>query len=248
MHRPDEPDLCIVIPAYNEENRIRETLERLAEEFRGWHKLQFLVCDDGSSDQTTAVAEAAARRLSLRLTVLKQQHSGKGQAMRYALQECSSHYVAISDADITLRSGEVEQALRKLSSADLVIFSKTKQEGGKNLPRWVMSRGFSLLLRLLFQIPFHDTQGVKVMRLSAVRQIMPACQSTGFFLEAEIVIVARRVGLRVVEQPWLYSYSGGSKVTASAILKMVVDALRTKLSGQPSLGHSLIDRNLNTGE
>jgi dolichyl-phosphate beta-glucosyltransferase len=225
-------DLSIIIPAYNEARRILPTIERQVRELRGL-RYSIIVCDDGSCDNTAALCEAIKERLNLRLMVLKQQHAGRGQALRYALERTSSKYVVFSSADIVLRRFEVEQALSRLRRADLVMFSKWTRKRPRNVARWILSRMFSFLLRVLFHVPFHDTQGVKLAGVHTARQIISACSSSGFFLDAEIAIVAFNRGLRVVEQAWDYSYSPGSTITPFAVFGIAHEMLLMRLRLPP---------------
>jgi len=221
-------DICIIIPAYNEYKRIGSTIEKQAKELERW-AAQILVCDDGSSDSTSAIAKTVANRTGTNLILLRQAHVGRGEALRHAVKKCVSRYVVFSSADVVVRNIEIEEALRRLRTAHLVMFSKVRsQEYGGTAFRRILSRCFALLVRTLFQVRFHDTQGVKVMRLLTAKQIMPFCRSKGFFLDAEVAIVALKHCLRVVEQPWRYSYSLGSKVTPSAIARMVIEMLVTR--------------------
>jgi len=225
-------DLCIIIPAYNESRRILATIEKQVEELQGW-VYHIIVCDDGSSDNTAALCETIRERPGLSLRVLRQRHAGRGQALKYALERCSSKYVAFSSADIVLRRFEVERGLTRLRKADLVMFSKWTRKRSGNAPRWILSRVFSFFLRVLFHVPFHDTQGVKLVELQTVRKIISACSSSGFFLDAEIAIVAFKRGFRVVEQPWDYSYSPGSTITPSAALRVAHEMLLIRLRLPP---------------
>lgn len=220
-------DLAIVIPAYNEQKRIKSTLVKQVEQLGNW-SFQIVVCDDGSSDSTSSLSRYTGMRLGVDLKVIWQEHAGRGEALRRALSSCESDYIVFSSADIVLGKEEIQETLAKLGRADLVMFSKVAKSGGFTL-RWVLSRGFAWLVRLLFHVPFYDTQGVKVMeRLTAV-SVMFSCKSRGFFLDAEFAIVAWRKGLRILEQPWRYSYSLGSKVTVSAVLRIIVEMVQTRV-------------------
>ncbi len=222
-------NLCIIIPVYNEERRVTSTLERQTEELEGY-PTDILICDDGSSDDTSAVVEAIAKRLGSNIMVVKQPHAGRGQAIRYSLSKCRSKYVAFSSADIVLKHSEIKEALRKLDTADLVMFSKARDgKFGENSLRVIMSKVFSYLVRVLFGVSFEDTQGVKIMPLQIAKQIIPLCRSKGFFLDAEMAIAAFHNGLRVVEQPWRYPYSQGSTVNLQSVSKMAFEMLLMRL-------------------
>lgn len=224
-----ESNLCIIIPAYNEEKRLQSTLEEQAKELEHW-PASVLVCDDGSSDNTSTIAESIAKRLKIRLTTIRQVHAGRGQAIRYSLSHCQSRYVAFSSADIVLSKSEIEEAFRRLEKADLVMFSKVRGAGlRRNMSREILSAVFSSLVRVLFCVPFGDTQGIKIMSLEIAKQVVSQCRSKGFFLDAEIAIIAFRHRLRIVEQPWRHQYSRGSTVNISSIAKMALEMMQTRL-------------------
>ena len=184
----DRADCTLVIPAYNEEKRIRSLLEDLS----GFRGDLIFVCD--GTDATPAVIGAfAAAHPSLSIRCLTfPVRLGKGGGVVAGIREASTRYVGYMDADGSTSLSEMERLFDCLATADGAIGSRwlpgsvmTVRQG---LRRRAESRLFNLVVRLLFGLGYRDTQcGAKVFRREALDRVLPSIRSTGFEFDVELL-------------------------------------------------------------
>lgn len=214
--------LTIILPCFDEGGRLPEALERYLRHFpAGDGGIELLVVDDGSSDETVAVAEAAAAR-DPRVRVLRHRpNRGKGFAVRTGMLAGRGELLVFTDADASYGPEEVERVVRALDDAAVAIGRRGELETGGPLLRRLASRVFNLAMRLLLGLPFRDTQcGLKAFRRDAARELFGRARVDGFAFDAETLFLARRLGLTVVEVEVSPEAREGSKV------RLAVDALR----------------------
>jgi len=215
--------LTIILPAFNEAERLPTTLAT----YLGWFpdgadEVEVLVVDDGSTDDTLAVAEAAAAR-DPRVRVLPTQpNHGKGFAVRAGMLAARGDRVVFTDADGSYTPAEVERVALALAGADVAIGARGEVDAGSGpILRRVASRVFNQAMRLMLGLPYRDTQcGLKGFRREAAKELFARAAVNGFAFDAEALFLAGRLGLRVAEVPVRAEERDGSKV------RLAVDALR----------------------
>jgi glycosyltransferase involved in cell wall biosynthesis len=214
--------LTIVLPCYEEGERLPGALERYLGHFpAGETGIEVLVVDDGSRDQTAAAADAVAAR-DPRVRVLRSSpNRGKGFAVRTGMLAGRGELLVFTDADGSYGPEEVERVVRALDDAAVAIGRRGDLEQGWPLLRRLASRVFNLATRLLLGLPFRDTQcGLKAFRREAAAELFGRTRVDGFAFDAEALFLARRLGLTVVEVEVSPELREGSKV------RLAVDALR----------------------
>jgi dolichyl-phosphate beta-glucosyltransferase len=223
------PDLSLVIPTFQEQQRLPRTLEELEQFTRdAGIKLEVIVCDDGSTDATTEVVRQWMARSFPNMTVdlVEIAHRGKGAAVREGMRHVTAPIVGCFDADLSPGTDAVEKLYRAiLDGPDMVIASRGLPESVIEIrPAWyreLAGRIFNLYIRRLTKIDFRDTQcGLKLWRSQVAREIFRHQRLDGFAFDAELVVLASRLGFRVDEVPVRWAHSEGSK------LSMVRDAFR----------------------
>jgi len=215
-------DCTIVIPAYNEEDRIGALLADL-DGFEG----PVIVVADGTDRTATMVEAHAARHPGLRLTCLSfSRRLGKGGGILAGFRAAGTPYVGFMDADGSTSPAEMLRLFSCLSDADGAIASRWC--AGAVVPvrqgvfRRLQSRAFNLLIRLLFGLPYADTQcGAKAFRMEALRPVLDEMRLSGFEFDVELLWRLRRHGRRVVEVPSCWSDRGGSKVGGGDSMRML---------------------------
>ena len=214
--------LSIVIPAYNEEARIGATLEQLVNALASSRPFEVIVVDDGSRDQTgEIVAGFAARHSSIRL-LRGRRNVGKGAAVRRGMLEATGEHVCFSDADLPVSVSEIERMTGLLEQGyDVVIASRTPEWTGvyvgRGTARRLISRGFNVMVRRIFGIPFRDTQcGVKCFRREVARDIFERSRIDGFAFDVEILLIASRLGLSLGQVSVSVTDTGLSSVRLAA--------------------------------
>jgi glycosyltransferase involved in cell wall biosynthesis len=215
-------DCTIVVPAYNEERRIGGLLEALAP-FEG----PVIVVADGTDRTASLVREFGAAHPGLALTCLEfPERLGKGGGIMAGFRAAGTPYVGFMDADGSTAPAEMARLFTFLADADGAIASRWCP--GAVVPvrqgpvRRLQSRAFNLLIRLLFDLPYADTQcGAKVFRSEVLRGVLDEMELPGFEFDVELLWRLRRRGARVVEVPSVWRDRGGSKVGGGDSVRML---------------------------
>jgi glycosyltransferase involved in cell wall biosynthesis len=214
----------IVIPVYNEEEALRPCIERLCiflgEEFA--HDWQIIIANNGSTDATVDVArniEAGEERVRL----LNLDRKGRGLALRRAWSESTADVVSYMDVDLSTNLRYFPLLVEGLCCGyDLAVGSRLMQASivARRLKREVLSRGFNLLIRLLFQTRFSDAQcGFKALRRDAAQQLLPHIVNNSWFFDAELLILAEKNNFRIFEAPveWMEDLDSRVNLSATAL-------------------------------
>jgi dolichyl-phosphate beta-glucosyltransferase len=210
------PSLTVVLPCYNEAERLPRTLRSLLAHLSGVPgEVEVLVVDDGSTDATVAAVEAiAGADARVRLLCLSS-NRGKGAAVRVGMLAAEGELIVFTDADGSYGPGELDRIIRALAEAPVAIGARVATSGP--LTRRVASRVFSLAIRVLVGLPFADTQsGLKGFRRPAAREIFGQARLDGFAFDVEALLLAGRLGLDVVEVGVQAIERRGSKVRVLA--------------------------------
>ena len=102
----------------------------------------------------------------------------------------------------------------------------------QGLLRRLESRGFNLLIRVLFGFSYHDTQcGAKVFKRAAIDAVLPAMVSRGFEFDVELLWRLKRAGFRVIEVPIEWQNQGDSRVEKKDMIRMLSGLLKVRFSG-----------------
>lgn len=215
------PAFSLVIPAYNEENRITQFLESIT----GFDGELIVVCD--GTDRTADVVENLARsRPHLAIRCLRFDHRlGKGGGVIAGLEEATAPLVGYVDADGSTGMAEMQRLFSFLPAADGAIGSRWVEGSTLTVKQGFLrraeSRCFNLLIRLLFGLTYHDTQcGAKVFTKEAVDAVLPRMTATGFEFDVELLWRMRRAGFRIVEVPIEWQNKGDSRVKKRDMVRM----------------------------
>lgn len=211
--------LSIVIPAYNEVQRIGPALVGIisyfaARRFRG----EIIVADDGSTDATSAEALKIIGGGSDGLVLTLPGNRGKGRAVREGVLASSGEYVLFCDADMSVPIGTTDRVLELLASESDVVIASRALEGSdirirQTRLRESMGRTFNRLARMLMKIDLRDTQcGFKGFRRSAAMTLFSDLKTEGFAFDVEVLMKARALGYRISEIPVVWCDSRPSRV------------------------------------
>jgi glycosyltransferase involved in cell wall biosynthesis len=200
--------ISIIMPAYNEANRITHSIEETARTFGSFGcAWELIVMDDGSSDTTYASAQQAAARYGDKVIVRKNASNfGKGRALKKAFHYVTGDYVVFLDADLDLHPAQVQTLfdIMRLDNADIVIGSKMHPNSRVKYPlhRRIISYGYYLLVKLLFGMPCRDTQtGLKVFKADVLKSVFPRILVKKFAFDLEVLVNACHLGYRLVDAP-----------------------------------------------
>jgi len=192
----------VVIPVHNEAECLLTEVNALTAELqRGQVDYELILAENGSTDQTGALAEALAQQ-DPHVRVLRLPSPDYGAAMKAGMLAARGQFVVnfdidFHDVDFMLR------ALPLLDSCGVVVGSKLMAgaEDRRSPLRHLVSWGFTTMLRLLFDWRMDDTHGIKVLRREVVRRFAPQTVMTRDLFDTELIIRARRAGVKVGALP-----------------------------------------------
>jgi len=234
--------LSVVIPAYNEEDRLPRTLERVLA-YLGDQPLSFeiLAVDDGSSDSTAELVKRVAAR-DERVRLIREPHRGKGSAVRAGALVAAGRAVIFTDADLSHPDEELSRLPALLDNpaplrggAQVVIASREgtgAHRVGEPGYRHLMGRVFNLFVRLIAVPHVQDTQcGLKCFTREAARELFGGQTIEGFGFDVELLFLARKRDYRVIEVPITWRHVPASRVDPLRdTLRMLADVLRVRLN------------------
>ncbi|MEW6028034.1 MAG: dolichyl-phosphate beta-glucosyltransferase [Chloroflexota bacterium] len=237
----NSPFLSVIIPAYNEENRLPRTLEQVFTFLKKQsYQAEVLVVENGSTDGTLAAARAFAEQYPS-LRVYQEPHSGKGLAVRRGVNEARGEYLFLCDADLSMPVEEIAKFLPPaLTDFDIAIASREAPGAVRHdepAYRHLTGRVFNTLIRWLVLPRIQDTQcGFKCFRARAARQLFESQTLMGWSFDVEILFLAHRRGLKVREVPIHWYYNGESKVSILRdSLRMFLDLLLIRRNARRGL-------------
>jgi len=213
--------LSIIVPAYNEEQRLPATLDRIREYLDGRDEAyEVLVVDDGSTDSTLSLARSAAEGWPQLQVLALGANEGKGAAVRLGMLRARGEHRVFSDADLSTPIEEVERLRARLhGKCAVAIASRALPEStiAVHQPgrREVMGRTYNRLLRLSALRGLHDTQcGFKAFTAEAAIACFEPLRTLRFGFDAEVLLRARRKGWTVAEVPVRWEHKEDSRVSA----------------------------------
>jgi dolichyl-phosphate beta-glucosyltransferase len=228
------PYLSIVIPAYNEAQRLPKTIERVLQFLGTWGRpAEVIVVDDGSKDDTIARAKAAGGD---RIVVSPNEgNRGKGFSVRRGMLLARGEYRLMTDADLSTPIEEVDRLLARAALGyDVVIASRAMQGANVEIRQpWYrenMGRVFNLFVRTLTGLHLQDTQcGFKLFSARAAEDAFGACLLDGFSFDVEALYVANRRGYRIAELPVTWRNDEATRVGVFRdSTRMFLDLLRIR--------------------
>jgi dolichyl-phosphate beta-glucosyltransferase len=234
------PHLAVIIPAFNEEVRLRPTLERIHEYLSAQsYSWSVTVVSDGSTDQTEAIATKFAEEHPGFHLIANRPNQGKGAAVRAGMLEVEGELLLFSDADLAAPIEEIEKLLPSMDRGfDIAIGSRPMKESHLEIRQpkyreW-MGRAFNMAVQLLAVKGIHDTQcGFKLFKREVARNIFSRCKLDGFGFDFESLMIARDLGYKIDEVPIRWSHQEGSKVVMMRDgPKMLVELVKLRLAGK----------------
>ena len=216
------PPFTAVIPCFNEESRIGDTL-RVTLDYLGANapESELIVVNDGSTDATAAIAREKLDGARIRTRLLENfPNRGKGAAVRSGLLAAQKPIGLFFDADLSTPLGETPKLIEPIAHGeiDIAFGSRALDRSliGVHQP-WRREQGgrvFNLLVRAATGLRFWDTQcGFKAFQLDVCRPILEAAHVNGFAFDVELLFLAHSAGLRIREIPVRWNHAEGSKVS-----------------------------------
>lgn len=211
------PQLSIVIPAYNEQERLGphlyEVLDYLDEHYP---KYELIIVDDGSRDNTANTVTKAIKNEPRAQLISYQPNHGKGYAIRTGVAATHGERVLFMDADLSTPLTEIPRILEVLKDVDIVIGSRANSKSIKKAPvfRQLASYIFDQIKYLMVGLrQFKDTQcGFKAYKGEVARRLFAKGKIDRFMFDAEILFLAQKEGLNIKELSVTWADAPGSSV------------------------------------
>jgi dolichyl-phosphate beta-glucosyltransferase len=212
--------LSVVIPCYNEEQRLPRTVEQI-ERYLDARQTDYelVLVDDGSRDGTRAVMDAAAaNHAAVRVEALPR-NRGKGRALAVGVEAAKGDEILVTDADLSTPIAELEKLQAALDrGAGIAIGSRALRESrvevSQPVYRVLMGKGFNLIVQAVLLPGIWDTQcGFKLFRADVARRVFAGLITDGFGYDPEVLYRARRQGVKIVEVPVVWRNSAPTKVS-----------------------------------
>ncbi len=232
----EQPQYSIIVPAYNEKERIGPSLRRMVDYLheQSW-SAEIIVVNDGSRDNTSEIVSGfAIENPEIRL-VQNPGNRGKGFAVWNGMLQARGNILLFTDADLSSPISEAPKLFAALQQgADVVVGSRwmdpSMQTQRQSLRRQLFSRAFNLFLKIVLGLNFHDTQcGFKVFTRRSAEAIFPLQKVERFGFDPEILFLARTMGFKTLEVPVVWANDDRSTVNPLRDgFRMGVDALKVR--------------------
>lgn len=217
------PQISIIIPAYEESERLGDSIRQILSYIKDNHlDAELIVVDDGSKDNTTEIAKKVCAEFpEIETKVIRyEQNRGKGFAIKTGLLEAQSDIALFSDADLSTPIEELPKLVKPIQNDeyDVTFGSRALDRSliGVHQP-WRREQGgkvFNFIVRTLTGLPFWDTQcGFKAFNMQKFRPLLELMTIDRFGFDVEFLYVANYKGLRLKEIPVRWDHCEGTKVS-----------------------------------
>jgi glycosyltransferase involved in cell wall biosynthesis len=224
------PEVSIILCAYNEESVIENALEKVDHVMvkTGWN-YEIILVDDGSSDNTRQKAiQYRDKNGNGRLKVIGyEKNRGKGNAIRVGFTYAKGKFVVTMDGDLDINPILIPRYIEALKKSDIAIASKWHRQShvAITLRRKILSFGFNILSRLFTGIKMRDTQsGLKAFRRKVLERMSPRLIVNQYAFDLELMAACNHTGFNIVELPVDANIRG--TIGFVEILRMSFDVLK----------------------
>lgn len=237
----ETPFLSIVIPAYNEEARLPDSLRVIADFVASKpYPVEVVVVDNNSTDGTSAIIQDFAGRFPF-VRAMSETNQGKGAAVRTGMLGARGQYRFICDADLSMPIDEVDKFLPPLlDNYDIAIASREAAGAVRYHEPWyrhLMGRVFNTIVRLFAVHGLQDTQcGFKMFRADVADALFPLQTLNGWSFDVEILYAAQRWGYRIVEVPINWYYKENTRIhPVRDSIDMFLEVFKIRRNGRRGL-------------
>lgn len=228
------PSLSIVIPAYNEAKRINPLLSGLIEQ-----DIEYIFICDGTDNTYDIIQEYARDHIQLNIRCFSyEKRLGKGGGVYTGFRKSSAPVIGFMDADNSTPVSELVRLHSLMGEHDGVIGSRHMPgqvlQRKQSIFRRIQSRAFNGFIRMIFGLPFHDTQcGAKIFRKEVVDAILPRLQSKGFEFDVELLWNCIRSGYSLIEIPVIWNDTLDSRLRMTDTVSMLFTLIRIRTDTLP---------------
>ena len=228
--------ISIIIPAYNEEKRIPEALNKILKYLKE-RKMnnEIIVVVDKGKDRTLEIIQRYSKKYKNIKYIYNPKKQGKGYAIKKGILASKGNLVLFADADTSTPITELDKFLTKIKDYDIGIGSREhKDSDGRNklLSRVILGNmGNFLIRRFLGVKKIRDTQcGFKLFKGKVARQLFSLSRINGFGFDFEIIFLAQKKRFKIIEHPVNWIYCEGTKVTWQSHFKTLSELFEIKIN------------------
>lgn len=228
--------ISIIIPAYNEEKRIPEALNKILKYLKERKmKNEIIVVVDKGKDRTLEVIQRYSKKYKNIKYIYNPKKQGKGYAIKKGILASKGNLVLFADADTSTPITELDKFLTKIKDYDIVIGSREHKDSdvrNKLLSRVILGNmGNFLIRRFLGVKKIRDTQcGFKLFKGKVARQLFSLSRINGFGFDFEIIFLAQKKRFKILEYPINWIYCEGTKVTWQSHFKTLSELFEIKMN------------------
>jgi dolichyl-phosphate beta-glucosyltransferase len=228
--------ISVVIPAFNEEKRIKTTLEGIINYFKKTKYIyEILVVDDGSRDKTSQIVQSFNNK---NIIILKNKYNkGKGYSVNKGILNAKYPLILFTDSDLAIPIKELDNFLKYTQSYNILIASRNLKESHiqvkQPVHRRLLGKSFPLFVNLIVGLKYKDTQcGFKLLKSGVGKKIAKLQKINGFAFDVELLFIAEHLGYKAKEIPvTCINREGGSVNPTIDSIKMLRDLLKIRYFG-----------------
>tara|TARA_Y100000310_G_scaffold130047_1_gene129217 strand:- start:1240 stop:1947 length:708 start_codon:yes stop_codon:yes gene_type:complete len=228
-------DLSIVIPIYNEEKRVKESILQINSFLKNNQNIdnyEIICVVDGPTDKTREILESINLE-NLKLTE-KRENKGKGYSTKQGMLLAKYPYALFTDTDLATPLEELNKFIPYVKDYDIIIASRHLKESEVERSPWrvIIGKVFVLFNRLVLNLNIQDTQcGFKLFNKESIEAIFPLQKTNRFAFDVELLFLARKKGFKIKEIPVKWKHSGESTVRiARDTFGMARDTIKVRIN------------------
>jgi len=216
-----EIELSIIIPAYEKEKWIINTIKSLLEHFP---RAEIIIINDGSKDNTKKIKNIFGDKI---VYLENEINKGKGYSLRKGFEKAKGRYLIFTDADLPFGIEYIEKVFKKLKQKKSIVIGHREEFYNDRFYKKLLRPFLYLILRILFGFKYQDTQcGLKGFIKEQGKRVFALSVTNGFVIDIEILYLAKRLdysvnGVEVKQE----IFSDSSTFNFSSILRMLFDLL-----------------------
>jgi glycosyltransferase involved in cell wall biosynthesis len=216
--------VSIIIPAYNEEERIEATIKDICKTFSK-SAYELIISAEDSTDKTAKIVKTLMMRnkhIKL-LSSNKTKRLGKGKSLQRGFSKATNNIIVFADADMSADAKEIEKLIKHLDKVDVAIGSRAiKGSKVKTLPiRKFLGRGFIFGVNLLLNLKIKDTQcGYKAFKRTVLKNLFLEVKSSGWEFDVELLWKIKKAGYKITEVPIKWDHKDQAKLKVTDIFNM----------------------------
>ena len=235
-----KPSVNIVIPVFNEDKELAQSIATLVEYLRG-NLVDFVwritIADNASTDDTLQVGRKLAQVIP-EVSVVHVDQKGRGRAVKFVWQQDKADILAYMDVDLSTDLKHLPPLVRSLTRGyDIAIGTRNAKGSrvyGRSLLRTITSKVYIMIIKLFFWVHFSDAQcGFKAVTRRMVRELIPRIQDNEWFFDTELLVVAEKMGYRIYEEPVTWIDNPGSTVRVMKTAQGDLDGLLRLFQTRP---------------